>query len=807
MHIDFDRLNDEYPVELVLRTRFNTKVHNGTFKCPFHDDRTESGSIYRDSVSGRSRFKCHAAGCEVGGDAMDLARLATGSDDIGVQHRWLTGDEPTLGPRVGSHPRPAQIREPRAERVGQPDLARVFDLVPIPPASLSEVVVGLPTPEVLHAKGFRKSYTPRLVHAYVDRDGRTVMLVIRIDNPWRDKTNKPGKAFIPLRWDRREGWCSTGFQPGEERLFYREPQLALYPDRPVLVLEGEHKTDIVAALPAFDDYVVIAWAGGAATMKHQRWAKLKGRRVTFWPDADPPRGGENFGPGMEFRTQRATEAAARACEAAEVRIVQPLQSWLDRDCGFDAKDLLAEMRAEGKQASAARALMEEQSVPLGPEPVALDAPEPEPPPGPPDEGRPPPPAGVEWVCKSNRGGIVAPDPRDESNVMLWLRDLSPDQGGYKGRLSRDVFTNEVLLDGAPLSEGMGVREISYQIARDSFLRNVTADRLRPIIADVADLAPVNRLADAIRALEWDKRQRVLLSYAGAEVEGDAGRWARVAGHRWLLGLVRRILSPGWQHDGVLVLQGKQGMHKTSFFRTVGTILGRDAFVEIDKLTRDPDTQMLLKGKAVAELSEMIASRHGDTDPLKGMLTARVDVYRRPYARAPESVLRTCVFGGSTNEAQFLKDQTGNRRYWIVPVTGAMRLDALERDLAQLLAQAVWFLEHGAAQDRQNWLTPEEETMQEETAKSYEIEWTQFDGLDEFLERQVGPSTRFITRQDIWKGLEFQTNQRGGNPLQQALTKMMEERGWELGRRDGGHGPRGFRKVAGGDDSEDLLDLP
>jgi len=793
MHIDFDRLNDEYPVELVLRTRLNVKVHNGTFKCPFHDDRNESGSIYRDAITGRTRFKCHSAGCGVGGDAMDLARLATGSDDIGVQHRWLTGE---------NEPRPSRIREPdgrpRAERVekpdrgGPPDLNRVFDLVPIPPEALTDIMVGKETPDILHTKNFRKVYTPRLVHAYVDGSGRTVMLIVRIDTGKNGKTGKIGKAFIPLRWDRREGWCSTGFQPGEERLFYREPQLDLYPDRPVLVLEGEHKTDLLAALPAFDDYVAISWAGGAATMKHQRWAKLKGRRVVFWPDADPTANGD------DFKTRTATEAAARACEAAEVRIVQPLQAWLDKDCGFDAKDMLEEMRAEGKPASAARALMESLAVPFAPD-------------MPPPPGAKLPPGEVVWVCKPIRGTLM-PDPRDEANLMLWLRDLDPGKGGYRGRLSRDVFTNEVLLDDEPLSEGMGVREISYQVARDSFLRGVTADRVRAIVSDVADATPVNRLADAIRSLTWDRQQRILLGYAGAEVEGDAGRWARVAGHRWLLGLVRRILSPGWQHDGVLVLQGKQGMQKTSFFRTVGTILGRDAFVEIDKLTRDPDTQMLLKGKAVAELSEMIASRHGDTDPLKGMLTARVDVYRRPYARAPESVPRTCVFGGSTNEAQFLKDQTGNRRYWIVPVTGTMRLQDLERDLPQLLAQAVWFLEHGTPQDRQNWLTAEEEVMQEETAKSYEIEWTQFDGLDEWLEREVVPSKRFITRQEIWKGLEFQTNQRGGNTLQQALTKMMQERGWELGRRDGvSHGPRGFRKVAGGNDSgndsEDRLDLP
>lgn len=775
MAIDFERLNTDYPVDDVLRTRFNTRVHNGNFKCPFHDDDTESGFIKHDA-RGRLRFECYAAGCGAKGDAMDLARLATGSDDIAVQYQWLTGS----GPPVGVKAQP------------KPKLERVFDLGPVPAEKLGEVVVGKLTPPVLHAKGFRRAYTPTLVHTYRDRDGRAVLLVMRVESGKVGKNGKLSKAFIPLRWDRTEGWVSVGFQPAmqgrpaENRLFYREGYLWAHPDKPVLVLEGEHKTDLLAALADFEDYVVISWAGGAQAMKHQFWGKLTGRKVTFWPDADPvdAEAGE-----PELKTRKLVEAAAKASQAAEVRIVEPLDEWLRKDIGYDAKDLLEELQREGKPASEARAIMESLARPWREEKPEPDPDQP-PPGGDPEEDPEP---QLPWVMKTTEKGGASISARDESNVLVWLEMLPPvtrwGKRGFKGRLSRDVFTQEVLLDGQPLPEGIGARRITHEIAVQRTLQGLTTDKVRPIISDVADLTRVNRLGDEVRALVWDRSHRHLLGYAGADVGND--RWARVAGHRWLLGLVKRMLKPGCQHDGVLVLEGLQGIGKTSFFRTVGLILGRDLFIELDRLTRDPDTMMLLAGKSVVELSEMTAHRTGDNDALKAMLTSRVDKYRRPYARGPEEVPRTCVFGGSTNEKTYLKDLTGNRRYWIVPAAGEMRLADLAADMPQLLAQAVWYLTEGEPEDAQNWLTPEEELMQEAMAKSREVEWPQFDALDEVLGRLTGT---FVSREDLWKGCGFPNSQGRSNLLKTVLTKLMEDRGWidnEKVRKRGA--PRGFTK--------------
>ena len=114
-----------------------------------------------------------------------------------------------------------------------------------------------------------------------------------------------------------------------------------------------------------------------------------------------------------------------------------------------------------------------------------------------------------------------------------------------------------------------------------------------MLTTLAQQNPVNRLAAELRAIAWDGVERHLTDYAGAE----ANDWNAVAGWRWLLGLVRRILVPGAKHDLVMVLVGAQGV-KTSVFRDHGADLGRDLFVDIDQLTRDPDIQMHLEGKCV-----------------------------------------------------------------------------------------------------------------------------------------------------------------------------------------------------------------
>jgi hypothetical protein len=181
---------------------------------------------------------------------------------------------------------------------------------------------------------------------------------------------------------------------------------------------------------------------------------------------------------------------------------------------------------------------------------------------------------------------------------------------------------------------------------------------------------------------------------------------------------------------------------------------------------------------------MTAHRRGDANAVKSMLSSTSDKYRIPYGRKPEDVKRTCVFGGTTNDRKYLKDPTGNRRYWIVRVASPMRLDALAADLPQLLAQAVRYLTSPDPQnpsDSWNWLTPEEEKMQEEIARERLIDWPQFDKLDFVLDEAARTVEDTIEPFKIWEELGFRTTPPSSSDLAAQLTILMEERGWIYGQ--------------------------
>jgi putative DNA primase/helicase len=721
---DYDLINDRFPASAVLK-QYGINVVNRTFKCPLHDDHTNSGSIYTGR-NGRERWRCHA--CDKEGDSLDLVREIEGCTQQEAM-RKLTGQDPAFRP------------PPEPERKKLPPTP-VYDLALIPFDVVSKIRPGAKTPEVLHKSGKRFGYVPKLVHVYTDAAGQVPLVILRYTRP------DGSKAFTPLRWCRHHNaLVATAWKEGERRLLYREPELAARPHAPVLVVEGEKCAELLGSLPAFDDFVVVAWHGGAQQVERQPWDLLQGRKVVLWPDADPPKDGQEDGAGL-----KAMRKVAVLVQPAQVAIVEPLQAWIDQDIGFDAFDLVASLGGDGR---AAREQMENVVVPWRP------IRPPTPPPGGPGGGG----GGGSRYLLNKDGGLAS---TDELNWREFL--MSPDFGR---QLSFDVLDNVTLIDGEPLDD-YGLDQLSMEMSRQAGFRGVKPHKVGGYLTTLAKRQPVNRLADRLRALTWDGTPRHLLAYAGAPVE--PGSWPRKAGWRWLCGLVHRILEPGFKHDGVLVLEGRQGSSKSRFFETIGRPFAEDRYAEVGKLSQDRDVQMKLRGKVVVELAEMTAHRSGEVDSLKAMLSARADQYRLPYAREVEVVPRTCVFGGTTNEKRYLKDLTGNRRYWIVAVEQEADIVGLERDLEQLLAEAMHEITSGRPVDHQNWLTRSEEAMQQAIAKDREIEFPQFAKLDDVLENQTE-----ISQHDLWLGLGFDQVAQRREGLGLKLTQLMEDRGWKWAR--------------------------
>ena len=119
-------------------------------------------------------------------------------------------------------------------------------------------------------------------------------------------------------------------------------------------------------------------------------------------------------------------------------------------------------------------------------------------------------------------------------------------------------------------------------------------------------------------------------------------------------------------DGMLVLQGPQGIGKTSFVRTIGI---RPDFVKLGQYldTHDKDTLRRCTSAWIVELGEIETTLKSDIERLKAFITAEKDEYRLPYGRADQTLARRTSLIGTCNSERFLIDPTGSRRFWTIPV--------------------------------------------------------------------------------------------------------------------------------------------
>ena len=154
----------------------------------------------------------------------------------------------------------------------------------------------------------------------------------------------------------------------------------------------------------------------------------------------------------------------------------------------------------------------------------------------------------------------------------------------------------------------------------------------------------------------------------------------------IVAMVRRAVQPGCKFDIMTILEGPQGCGKSSLAAALAG--GSENFTDVPLLGRDTKVVAeALVGKWVAEVSELVGLKRSEVEDVKALISRTDDRARPAYGRFVESYPRTCVLIGTTNSAEYLADDTGNRRF--VPVrVGQVDLTAFIRDRDQLFAEAV-----------------------------------------------------------------------------------------------------------------------
>jgi len=206
--------------------------------------------------------------------------------------------------------------------------------------------------------------------------------------------------------------------------------------------------------------------------------------------------------------------------------------------------------------------------------------------------------------------------------------------------------------------------------------------------------PMHPVKAYLHGLKWDGVPRVdnwLSGYLGAE---DT-EYSRAVGSRWLISAIARIFRPGAKADCCLILEGPQGIRKSTALRTLAGEFFTDELADLGS----KDAAMQTRGVWIIELSELDSLSHSEVARIKAFMSRTTDRFRPPYGMRLVESPRQCVFAGTVNHSTYLRDETGGRRFWPI-ACGRIDVEALARDRNQLWAEAkarfdagrVWWLD-------------------------------------------------------------------------------------------------------------------
>jgi putative DNA primase/helicase len=341
---------------------------------------------------------------------------------------------------------------------------------------------------------------------------------------------------------------------------------------------------------------------------------------------------------------------------------------------------------------------------------------------------------VDWALQLERTEKTGLPLKTANNILIILENDS----NLKGKIAFDEFANRgAVLGSLPWDERASRRDWSdvddkgLRIYLEHIYRLSCPSKVDDALGTCAYRHKFNDVQDYIKSLKWDGVARIdclLIDYLGAE---DTG-YTRAVTRKSLVGAVARAMTPGVKFDYVPILIGPQGVGKSTLIR----LLGRNWFSDSLSNFEGKEAAEMLQGVWINELGELSSLNKSETNIAKQFISRTEDIYREPFGKRTARYPRRCVFWGTTNESEFLKDSTGGRRFW--PVETMTRQPVknifidLRNEVDQLWAEAVVRWQVGETL----FLPPDLEAKAREQQEEHR-EGNAKEGLiREFLERPV-----------------------------------------------------------------------
>ena len=348
---------------------------------------------------------------------------------------------------------------------------------------------------------------------------------------------------------------------------------------------------------------------------------------------------------------------------------------------------------------------------------------------------------------------------------------------YGDRLKYNLQTLEPWLDDKPFKETEGELEQLY--IRISYLYEVEMPKEKVVdsILLLAKQKKFHPVEDYLRRVAKEV-EPIDINNLATKYFGVTDELSNTYLKLWLLAATARAIYPGCYVRNVLILQGKPDLGKSTFFR----LLGGEHFSDSLGDCKDKDQKMIAHRKWIHEWAEFEKLwRRALRSEVKGFITATEDTFRVPYGRTTDTFKRRFILCGTSNEEQFLKDPTGNDRFWIISINQITNLKQLAQDRDAIWSAATRIVLNTNTDDVVNGnlsKLPEHllEANRINTAKYEEIHpWEHL--LQEVIDAwgDVG----WIRADKLWEALDIETKEQGKHC--NTFSDIMRKLGWKKGK--------------------------
>jgi predicted P-loop ATPase len=362
--------------------------------------------------------------------------------------------------------------------------------------------------------------------------------------------------------------------------------------------------------------------------------------------------------------------------------------------------------------------------------------------------------------KSDTGKIIC----NVHNAIIAIDGL------FEGEFALDEMTQKIVMLQENNRQLCDNDVTNYQsILQEKGFARLALQTVEQAIAFKANDWSFHPVKEYLESLKWDGKARVNI-WAKRLLGAEDNEYTAAIGRMFLVAMIARIYEPGCKADHVPVLEGVQGLMKS----TACSVLAGEWFSDaLPDIKQGKECSQHLRGKWIIEIAEMAAFDKAEATLLKSFITRRTEMYRPPFGRVEVDEPRQCVFMGTTNKSSYLKDETGNRRFWPIACT-KIDIEALKKNRDQLLAEALVLYKSGV----QWWPDKdfEEKHIKPQQDQRYDADpWEE--AIDRYLETQFS-----TTINQVAVGALDIDVKKMGRAEQNRISRTMESLGWIKARK-------------------------